>query len=245
MTTASDIVRAAFLKSGIIGDGESLGAGDLEYGLAELGDMLAQWNEQRWLIWNLIDYSLTSTGQATPYTVGPSGQFNMTPRPSRIQAAYVVQPATSGGYPVSTPLAVIDSYETYSRTALKSLVSFPQYVFLDTAYPLGNLYVYPFPTASIYTLHIICKDTWPVTLTSSASFANYPAVAMAAIKYNLARWLRQGYGKGLRPDPELNALAGSTLGVLKNSQVQTPEMQMPRILIGDGVRYNIFGNTYA
>lgn len=240
--TAGSIVQAAFLKSGILGDGEAMGAGDLDNGLSDLQDLLAMWNEQRWLVWHLLDFGVTSTGQTTPYSVGPGQTFNMTPRPSRIQSAYVVQTSTAGGFPVSVPLKVIESYEEYSRVALKTLISFPKYVFLDTASPYGNLYLYPWPNASIYAIHIVVKDVWPVTVAQNTSFANYPPFTIPGIKFNLARWLRQGYGKGLRPDPELNALAKSALDVIKGAQVQVPELLMPRMLIGTPKLYNVFSD---
>lgn len=244
MATSTDIVTVALQKSGVLGDGEATEAGMLDIALKELGDMLALWNQQRWLAYHLIDFSFASDGRTTPYTVGPASNFAMTPRPSRIEAAYVVQ-TPSGGLPVSTPLMVCQAYEEYALASLKTLTSFPQVVFLDTAYPVGNLYVYPWPNTSTYTLHILCRGVWPETVAAGASFANYPNAAIAAMKSNLARRLRQAYGKGLRPDTELNNIARDDLNVVKGAQVQVPELQMPSALLGRGKSYNIYGDNYG
>lgn len=244
MATANDVVIQAAKKAGVLGDGQSLGGGDLDDGLADLGDMLSLWNEKRWLVWHLMDFSYTSTGiTSTGYSVGPSGNFNMTPRPSRIESAFVRQLVTSG-LNVDYPLTVVPSREEYSRLSLKALQSFPKYVWYDSSVPLGRLFLYPWPQASTYEIHIQVKDVWPVTLTSGSSFDNYPRFSIPAMKFNLARILRQSYGKGLRPDPELNLLAKDALATMRNAQVQIPELVMPVMLIRPQ-RYNIYSDQLS
>ncbi len=241
---ASDIVTQAFKKGGLLGDGQALGAGDLNDGLADFGDMLALWSEKRWLVWHELDFGFTSDGRTEPgYSVGPTGNFPMSPRPSRIEAAYIVQ-QNNGGYPVSTPLRVIQAREEWSRLNLKTLISFPKYVFLDTSFPTGLLKLYPWPNAGIYEIHILVKDTFPVSVTSNTSFANYPPMTIPGMKFNLARWLRQAYGKGLRPDPELNSLGQDCLDTIRAAQVQVPELMMPRMLVASPSGYNIFGDIW-
>jgi hypothetical protein len=243
MTTAADIVTAGLKKSGIVGLGQTPDGSDTIDALADLNDMLAQWTTQRWMVWNEVDLSFVSTGQTTPYTVGPSGNYAVTPRPDRIEAAYLRQLINPPGLNVDTELKVIPSREEYSTLSLKPLVSFPLYVFLDSAYPTGNLYIYPWPNASIYETHIILKGALPVlTITSTISM---PGQYIAAMKFNLAKRLRQAYGKGLRPDPELNALARSSLDIVKQSNLQVPELVMPKVLISIGSGYNIFSDQFG
>ena len=240
MATVGDVVEQALKKSGILGDGQSASGSDTADAVTDLGDMLSQWNVKRWLVFHLLEFSYTSTGTTSGYTVGPSGNFNMTPRPNRLDAAYVRQIVNSG-LNVDYPLTIIPSREEWSRISLKSLTSFPKYAFLDTESLLGVLYLYPWPQASTYSIHIIVKDVWPLTLTTATSFADYPAYSIPAMKFNLARRLRQGYGKGLRPDPELNLLAKDALETMRNAQVQVPELVMPTMLIRPE-RYNIWSD---
>lgn len=247
MPTAGDVVNAAAKKSGILGLGQTLDQADTNDALSDLSDMLSQWSEKRWLIWNELEFAVTSTGQAVPYTVGPGGQFNMTPRPSRIEFAFLRQlvgpNAAGGNLPVDYPLEVIPSKEEYSRLSLKGLISFPKYVFLDTAYPMALLAVYPYPNAGIYQVHIIVKNTFPTALTMPSSFNNVPPMGIPAMKFNLARRLRQAYGKGKSPDVELNALATDALETMRNAQTQIPELQMPKILVYPA-KYNILSDQY-
>jgi hypothetical protein len=242
MTTAADIVLSGLKKSGIVGLGQTPDGSDTIDALSDLNDMLAQWTTQRWMVWNELDLSFVSTG-ASSYTVGPNGNYNVTPRPDRIEAAYLRQLINPPGLNVDTPLKVIPSREEYSTLSLKTLTSFPLYVFLDTAYPTANLFVYPQPNASIYEVHLILKNVLPILKITDA--ISMPGQYIAAMKFNLAKRLRQAYGKGLRPDPELNALARSSLDIVKQSNLQVPELQLPKALLGASSGYNIYSDTFG
>ncbi|HEX5508924.1 MAG TPA: hypothetical protein VFX37_10515 [Pseudolabrys sp.] len=243
MTTGADIVNQALKKAGILGVGRVATAEENNDALADLNNMLAEWNTQRWLVWNELDLAFVSTGQATPYTVGPGGNFNVSRRPDRIEASYLRQ-LVSAGLNVDTPIEIIPSREEYSRLSLKSLTSFPLYGFLDSAWPLANYFIYPWPQANIYETHIILKNVIPV-ITLVTDMSALPDHYISAMKFNLARRLRQGYGKGTTPDPELNALARATLDIVKQSNIQIPELVMPRPLIIQSSGYNILSDQFG
>lgn len=242
MTTGADIVNEAFRKSGLLGLGQTMDGSDNVSALADLNDMLAQWNVKRWMVWAEVDVGFTSTGAAS-YSVGPAGNYNVTPRPDRVEAAYVRQLAASPGLNVDTPLEVIASREEYSRLSLKTLVSYPLYVFLDTSYPTAALYCYPTPNATQYEVHLILKGVMPVI--AMATVLSMPGAYIAAMKFNLAKRLRQAYGKGLKPDMELNGLARDALDTVKQSNLQIPELVMPKTLITMSSGYNIYSDQFG
>jgi hypothetical protein len=99
--------------------------------------------------------------------------------------------------------------------------------------------------ASLYEMHIIVKNVYPLILPLNLSLAGFPPACRAAMKFNLALRLRQAYGKGLRPDGELKALAKSSLMTMRRSQVQIPELVLPSIVLGRGVLYNIYGDSWT
>lgn len=237
--TGLTVVSTALRRAGIFGIGGVPDANDFMEGYNTFADMLAAWNDMRWLSWHELDIGVVSTGQTTPYTVGPGQQFAVTPRPPRIEAAYLLQ-IINAGNPVSTPLRVIQAREEYSEISLKELVSFPQCVFLDTAYPVGNLYIYPYPNAAIYEVHILVRDVWPNTISATTAFSNYPPSSIPAMKYNLAMEFRQNYGLG--ENSRLEKLAAHYLRVVRNAQIQVPELNMPRMLVGPA-RYNILSDS--
>jgi hypothetical protein len=242
-TLGSDVVTQALKKAGILGIGRVASPEDSQDALADLNDMLAEWNTQRWMIWHLLDLGFTSTGQTTPYTVGPAGNFNVARRPDRIESAYLRQ-FVSTGLNVDTQIQILPSYEEYSQITLKSLTSFPLYGFLDSSWPLGNFYIYPWPNAARYGVHIQLKDVLPI-IALPTDLSTIPDHYVSAMKFNLARRLRQAYGKGLTPDTELNNAARNSLDVVKQSNIQIPELQMPRSLITMSSGYNIFSDSFG
>ena len=241
LLTVNDVVTSAMKKSGVFGVGQTPDGADMLEAQADLSDMLAQWNTKTWLVFDKLDVSVVSTGQVTPYTIGPAGNINLTSRPDRVEAAYVRQ-LVVGGQAVDQPLKVLPAREDYSRIALKSLVSFPKGVFLDTASPVGNLFVYPWPTANVYEIHVIVKNTFPVILPLNLSLAGLPGEVRGAMKFCLARRIRQSFGKGLKPDSELNALAKDALETVRMSHVQVPQLIIPAAALGRGEKYNIFSD---
>lgn len=251
--TVADVVTDALRKSGIIGLGQTPDGSDTLDAADDLSDMLAQWNVKTWLVFEKLDLGFVSDGRAGPglggaYTVGPGGNFNCTPRPDRVEAAYLrilANTNVSGsGMPVDQPLRQMFAREDYSRIALKQLVAFPRGYFYDTASPLGNLFIYPWPQANLYETHIIIKNSFPLYLPLNTDLSMLPPEVRAAMKFCLARRLRQGYGKGLRPDPELNALAKDALSTMRNSHIQVPELVMPQAVLGRGSLYNVYGDIF-
>src|ERR1700749_5311714 len=59
-----------------------------------------------------------------------------------------------GGNLIDYPMTLLQSREDYNRIALKTLQSFPGYLFYDSAWPIGVLYPWPIPQANIYELHV-------------------------------------------------------------------------------------------
>jgi hypothetical protein len=239
MTTPQDIIIQALKKAGILGVGQTALAEDTNDAYYDLQDMLGQWQRKRWLIWHLVDYAFTSTG-AESYTVGPGGNFNINPRPDKIESAFFRQQVVSQPNQIDYQLSIIPDRETYNRIALKQLTTFPQYLFYDSAFPTGLAYPWPLPLASIYEIHLTVKETL-AQFTSLNQVISLPLEYMAALKFNLALRLKQSYG--LAPDPVLVGLAKDSLNVIRNANVQIPRLVMPADLIRPGL-YNIFSDTF-
>lgn len=228
--TGLTLVTQALKKAGILGIGRTASAEEQNDALADLNDMLAQWRTRRWMVWVLPTLTKVSTG-AQWYTVGPGGDFDTgtAPRPTRLEAAYVQQQNQSG-LPVDYPLKIIPAKEEYAALAVKSLVSFPQYVFLETTFPLARVTFYPIANANIYSLNIIFKSTL-ISVALNTDLSALPDFYIPAMKFNLARRLRQAFGKGLKPDPELNNLARDGIETVKQANLQIPELAIPKNLL--------------
>jgi hypothetical protein len=236
--TPQDIIRQSLKKAGITGVGQTPLAEDTNDAFYDLNDMIAQWARKRWLMWHLIDVALVSTG-AMSYTVGIGGDFN-TPRPDRLEAAFFRQIVPSQPNQIDYTLELIESREAYNRIALKSLKTFPTNIFYDAAYPIGIIYPWPVPQATIYEIHLSLKDTL-TQFTALNQTINMPPEFIAALKFNLAIRLRQAYM--LSPDPALIALAKDSLAVIRGANAQIPTLVMPSDLVRGGL-YNVYSDQF-
>ncbi len=237
--TVADIVRQALLNMNAVSLSQTIYAEDIMQGATVLNQMVAQWNRRRWLIWHLIDVAVETTG-AQKYSVGIGGDFDVV-RPDQLEAAYFRQVITGQPNEVDYPLTIIKSYEDYSLIALKTLVSWPAWLFYDSAQPLGYVYPWPIPQQSGYFLHLVIKDMingFP----SLTSQINLPPEYFEAIWSNLAIRLAPMY-----PTAKLDtvaAIARSSLETIRSANAQIPNLQMPPGL-GRGGLYNIYSDqTY-
>lgn len=265
-TTLGDICTEALRECGHTGLGQTPQAEDINSAWARAQLMLQQWYKKRWFIYHLVNLSIVSTG-ALSYSVGPGGDINTTTgsnptsaRPNKIEGAFLRQLVSGAGsgtpnllnqfLNVDFPLEVLQSFEDYNRIRIKSLMSFPRFVYYDPAIPLGNLFVWPVPNPSIYQIFILVKEQLPFNFVAGgqaskllATVINLPPEYFAAILYNLALRLRSRYQIPSTPGDSLPALAKESLNVLRAANTAIARLQMPRDLIADG-QYNIFGDNF-
>lgn len=229
--------------AGVLGQGQSASSADLTQAFRRLNGMISQWSVKRFMVFRLAEIGLTSTGQTTPYSVGPGGQFNVSQAPNRLENAFVRQLSQNQGLPVDTPLRVVAAREQYDLATLKlKFVSYPSLVYLDTTYPTASLYVYPWPNSGIYQIFISMKDALPI-ITAQTLMSSMPGMYLECMKTGLARISRQAYGKGTKPDPELNAQAKNAINTVKNANLQVPELTFGPGLPGiGGGQYNIYSD---
>lgn len=245
--TPQDIIKLALKDCGAVGEGQDPSAEDMNDGHDTLNMMLAQWNRKRWLIWHTLDVSVVSTGAET-YTIGPGGNINMTVRPDRLEAAFLRLLTNPAGPldQVDYDVEVLQAREDYNRIPLKNLPSFPTRVFYDPVYPLGVLYPYPVPQASIYELHFTVKDIL-VQFPALNTAINLPNEYYMAMFYNLA--VRLGIRYPISRDftqvqqwQYLVGLAKDSLNVLRGANAAIARLTMPQDLVRSG-QYNIYSDT--
>ena len=237
-TTALDIITLAFRDAGILGVGQSLLPEDYNDALTRLNMMIAQWRVKRWLVWHLVDKSVVSTG-AQSYTVGPGGDINVSVRPDKLESAFFrMLPGANGTQSVDYPLQLLFSYEDYARITLKSLVSFSQCIFYDSAWPMGRIYPWPIPQANLYEVHIILKHVLDEFADLTSSF-DFPPEYLAALHYNMVIRLRAAYR--MPEYPGFNYLSKDAMQTIRAANAQIPSLVMPDNLVRPGV-YNIYSD---
>ncbi len=243
------LLNDAMVTGGVVGLDESVEAAQLNHAMRIANRMIAQWQHERYMVFALQEYGtgITATGQMS-YTVGLGQQYNINPRPDRLEFAFLRQlsgngapPPNAGTQPFDWPLEVIDAHEDYAAIRLKTLGTFSGAVFYDPQFPVGYLFPWPIPQQGIYELHILVKQTLQrfVNLNQAIIF---PPEFEAALEWCIARRLR--VANQMPPDPALNELAAQGKNIIRKANAQIPTLRMPRELDRPGDRaYNYRSDT--
>lgn len=238
-TSARDIINQALKACGAFGVGQTPLAEDMNDAFTQLNWMIAQWQRKRWLVYSLETLSINSTG-AVSYTVGPMGDIAVASRPDRLEAAFFRQVVQSQPNEIDYPLIIIPSREDYNNIALKTLQTFPMYIFYESTYPLGRVYVWPVAQPQLYSIFITIKQQ----LNAFANLADpvtFPEEYIAAIFWNLTARLGTLYK--LPEDPRVVGLAKDSLNLIRGANTQISNLKMPTELIRRGI-YNIFSDQF-
>lgn len=241
-TSVNDLCTAALKETRVFGIGQAPGQDDIIDAWARLQWMLQQWARKRWMVYHLVTLSVLATG-ATFYTLGPGGDIDTgtgSNRTDKLEAAFIRQ-LNSSPQPVDFPLKLLQTMEDYSRITLKSLTSFPNSIFYDSAWPLGKVYPWPIPQGSMYSLHVVIKAQLPTSFPTLATSVVLPPEYFAAIVYPLAVRLCPKYGK--QADPMLVGMAKDAIATVKAANTAIAELVMPSELLRPGI-YNIFGDNF-
>jgi hypothetical protein len=241
MPTVLDLVNLSLFSAGIVGTGQTASAQDANNAYTMLNYMLSEWQRKRWLVWHLVDLAVVSNGSVS-YTVGPGGNINVPQRPDRLEAAYLRQLVAAPPFQVDFPIQILEAREDYSRISLKELTSFTRYMWYDAAYPLGAIFPWPLPNATIYELHILIKEQLSQFTSLSQTF-NLPLEYENTIHWNLTDRLIAAYQVPLDPDQrnKIERLAKDSLNTIRKANAQIPRLTMPTNLIRPGV-YNPYSD---
>jgi hypothetical protein len=235
------LIQNMLQDAGIVGIDEDIEQPLINRSFRQINWLIAQWARKRWLIYRIQDYAFTSTGALT-YSVGNGGTININPRPDRMEYAFLrfLQGVASGGLPVDIPLELITSHEDYSRITVKTVGTLPWRIFYDPEWPVGKLFPWPVPQASIYEIHVGFKVVLP-RFQSLQQQINFPPEYEAALNWCGARRLRAS--NQMPADPEINALARDALNVIRLANSAMSTLVMPRELVHRNRSYDYRGDT--
>ena len=236
-TTPSDLITLALKTANVLGVGQTASAEDMNDAFNLLNMMMAQLQRRRYMIYELVTVSKQATG-AQSYTVGPGGDFDI-PRPAKLESAFFRQNQNTP-LPVDYPFTIIRAREDYNRISIKNLNSFPQVIFYDAAFPMGNVYPWPLPSNQ-YEIFLTVMQTLQQFQTINDAIALPPEYS-AALMWNLV--LELGVAYGLPENPRAEKKAEASLRIIEEANAQIPLLQMPTALKKDGGTYNVYGDYY-
>lgn len=243
-TTLRDLCNEALKDCGYLGIGQTADSASINDAWTRCQWMLQEWERKRWLVYVLQTWSITSTG-AQSYTIGPGGDIDTgtnSVRPARIESAFLRQINIPAPNQIDYPLEILQSREDYNKIALKSLQSFPGTIFLQTDWPLGRLFCYPVPQASIYAVHVSVMSQLQSQFANLSDVIVLPYEYYSAIMSNLALRLRSRYQIGTYPGDELPNIAASSLKTLRGANTQIARLELPNL--NRSFLYDIFSDRF-
>jgi hypothetical protein len=225
MTTPIDIIKLALFNSGAIQLQQTIYADDIDNGFALLNNLLSQWQIQRYMVYDLVDMALTSTGAAS-YTIGPAADFAISGgaiRPDRIDSAFC-RTISTGLDNICYPYM---ARENFNRISLKAATGVPYTYFYDASIgsaSQGTISFWPIPVTTIYSLHVNYK-AYLGQFATLTDIITLPLPYINGMVWGLAKELRNLYG--LEESPSVSKMAAESLLAIVNSIAQLPTAVQP------------------
>lgn len=264
MATARDFVTQSLKDCGVVGVGQTPLAEDTNDAFRRMRQMLMQWQAKRWVVPSLTTVSAVGNGQVSN-PIGPGLFYDADIRPNQIKSAYIrllqapgsnadisdfnfdfnddfgpENVITLGPSDVDYPLAIIPSWEDYSKITLKGLNSFPAYCFYDNQYPVGNVYIWPIPS-SRYQIFLVIQSQLVIPANLDDELILAPEYE-EAVNFNLQ--IRNRIAYQLPPDKMVIQLAKVALNVIKNNNSQISNLISP-LRKGNYGAYNIYSDSFT
>lgn len=232
MTTAGEIIEGSLRLIGQLPASETLDAADGADALAVMNMMIESWSTERLSVFTTQDQIFTWPASQRVRTLGPTGDF-VGLRPIDLESStYFRDPSTGVSYDIQ-----IINQDAYNGIALKTVTStYPQVLWMNTAYPNVDLYLYPVPTRAL-EFHFVSVEA----LTTAASLATsmtFPQGYLRAFRYNLACDLAPEYG--VEPSAQVQRIAMTSKRNLKRINSPGDIMSLPTVLLGTPGRFNVY-----
>lgn len=238
--TVQQLVTNALIDGGVEGVDEDIEQPVLNRAFTQLNWLLATWARKRYLDYRIQDYSFVATGAQT-YSVGKGGVINLSPRPDRLEYAFLRFLTTPpGGFPVDIPIDIIQSHEDYARITVKTIGTLSWRIFYDPDWPVGTLFPWPIPQASIYEIHVGFKVI-PNRFSSLQQPINFPPEYENAMNFCLARRLRASYQ--MPADPTIDSIARDALNSIRLANQAAGVLRLPAFLRGRSRAYDYRGDS--
>ncbi len=186
MSTARDLIRRSFSLIGVLAEGETPSASQLQDGLLVLNEMLSSWSTENLIIFQRTREEFTvPSGNGAP-TMGPTPSTLVTTRPVQIESIK----AKNSNVEYDIPIITFDRWANIGdKTQTGTVLS---YVYPNYGETSVTLNFWPIPSSDI---NIDVYSRKALTTFTANTTVDLPPGYSRAIRYNLAIELCPEYGR--------------------------------------------------
>lgn len=206
MSTGTTLITRSLRMLGVIASGGTADANQLADGLTALNGLLESWRNDKLLVYAQTDNSLTMANGDNSYTIGTSGDLNIT-RPVKFDDAFMRQSNVDSHVDLITQ----EEWDAIPDKTVSSPLVTQAFYNPTMSSSQGTLQVYPTPSAA-NVLHLI---SWVVlmSLTAVTDTVTLPPGYDRAIASNLAIEMAPEYG--IAASAEIIKIARDSLAAIK------------------------------
>lgn len=228
-----DLVKLALRECGIVSLGDTINAAITQEALLILNSIRAEWSLN---VRNYVHFDevYTATENKTHITLGDGGDIPK--RPHHITQVVVISglPGTSVNYSIP-----VGTYEEYRRLAIQNIFAIPSKCYVDTSFPLQNVWFYPGLATG-----------WSVRVEGMSYMTEYenitdpyidPPEYFSALYLHLALRIAPKYGVDLAEGSVI--AAKSALKQIEMNMFMTRLQPMPGLLQHQGSAINFFAGV--
>jgi hypothetical protein len=245
-TTTRQLIRGALRLIGAVESGENMPANEAADALRAFNGMLSSWSLERLLVYHLPRVAVPTVSGQQVYTWGPGGEIPGE-RPLRLEQALLNVGPTGSAGTLEWPLAIWSQAEYERGVWIKALGStYAAGVYLETAWPLARLHVWPVPSDTTTTL-IVFPWLPLAEVADLDTVLAYPPGYERLLRYGLACEIAPEYDRDIPAAVASGFIQARTSVKVANSVV--PLLHQPiQSLYGDvwnkgASRYDIRGDT--
>ncbi len=208
MTTTQDIITQAYVMCGDIGIGENESSAETQYALSILNEIFEEFSLNKVLAFATSRLVFPLVNNKQVYTMGVGGDFDVA-RPINIKEASILSLGVE--YPVE-----IENLEQWQDISIKDISSgIPYAIYMDNAFPLNNLYIYPIPSDNLTSLILYTSTKFDsVDMDNITLDIVFPENYKKAIKNILAYELSIANKK---PDDRIRMLADEAKALIRDN----------------------------
>lgn len=229
MATAQTIIDRALRLLGQTESGESPTTEESNDGLVALNAMLESWQTERLIVFAYVDTAFTLSAGDGSYTLGPSGNFNLTPRPSKLENCFI---RASG---IDYPVELVGQQRWFAIPDKTTQSDIAILAYYEPTLLTGTLQLWPVPSVA-NSLHVV---TWsPVSsLATLATTVSLPQGYERALAYNLAVEIAPEYET--EASGTVQRIAGESLAMLKRANQRPMLASVELAMLTGGGRSDI------